>query len=605
MPKYTEEQIKQYMNYVGGQSGVKYTPEQLAQYEKYIRTNYGDTPTKELPLGHPDNPAKADIFSSDINRTKAGFGDLEGIAPMIQQKGFTDVKKNASGELIAKGPDGKYYKDANEFFGGHPLNWAESHLGGAYPLAGMALGAAGAGALATPGTLGVGTIPASIAGAGVGAGVGEGARIGIGKYLGVHKGGAYDVNKDILGEGAMGALSEFGGKKIGMIPLPGKLASVDNATKMGLEKLVGMGQKGVTKISQALTGVDADAYLRQLLRPNQVKNALAPGNSLAVTRAAQDELSARAGQEGKAISQARQAFADKYGGEQIPTTPMQDTLEQAMARNAPNSSGRSGMTPDEFLELNDLKAKDLSTHAPDMYGNSTSQPVKSAGELQRTADWLQQQVSPNQYKGSAPTRSDKSQGTYQRLLGQLKDAFHEKSPELKSADAQFSDYADKAKILGPVEGPAGESFSSSLFGANKGARQEAAKDLIPGAYEGMADIGAKKATQTDSRLSKFGPSAPAILRSGTALGSGMAGFAASGNLEGGLLGLGLGTGVAVGTSPAVHAQAYYLAGKYGMPVVKALVDNPQLAPVLLDGADYGKLKSYWSDVTPGGNDETK
>lgn len=628
MAKYTDAQVQQYMGYVSKNYGDKYTPDQMKQYETYVRSNFGDDQaakggsyaakaTAELPQGHEDNPLEADLYGSDVNRAKASFGDTAGVAPLLTAGGFSDVKKNKGGDLVAKAPNGKFYKDQNGLLS-HPINWLESKAGGALPTAGMMGGA----------VLGEGA--ASIPLAAAGSGAGEAARIALGKKLGVYQGDMGQAGMDVAGETVGGGAAELGGKIIGKLPIPGTGMNIDAATKAGLEKLVGKMSKGATKLSSAMTGVDSDAYLRQLTRPDQVKNALEPGNALRVARSAQDELSARAGTEGSLISKARQEFAANHGNDPIDTTEMIGSAEDAIRRNLPNSSGKSGMTPDELGELQGLANKDLSGQkvtgqsvtqverqspvlGPDgkplMVTHDVSTPItervaaKPAGELQKTADWMQEQVNPKAYSTSGPTRSGKSSGAYQRILGQLKDAFHAKSPELAGADARFSDYANKAKILGPIENDAtGESFSSSLFGANKSARQEAAQSLVPKSYEGMADIGASKAMSSDPRFSKLGPSAPAILRGGVSLGSGMAGFAASGgSLEGGLLGLGAGTAVSTATSPMVHKQFYYLAGKYGMPAVRALVQNPQIAPAILDSADLKRLRqtgqNIWSQMS--------
>lgn len=570
---------------------------------------------KSGPLpGTPENPIDADLFGSDIDRTKSSFGDLQGITPMLTQKGYKKVQKNGSGDLVAQGPDGRYYRDQEGF--SHPINYLEGHAGGALPTAGMVGGAAlGTGA-------GPGAPVASTILAGAGAGAGEVARQAIGKQLGVQA----QADPSVAGEEALkGSAAEVGGKALGKIPVPFMGMNIDEATKAGLQKLVQAGSRGAAKVSSMLTGVDSDAFLRMLNRPKQVAEALKPGNSLRVARAAQGELAARAETENKLISSARQNFQDNFGQTPVDTTPMQSSIDETLARNAPNSSGRSGLMPDEISELNDLKAKDFTGQqqtgtttqtttkqspilGPDGQPLSTTTsaqvptlvPVanKPAGELQRTADYLQEQVSPQAYKTVGPTRTGKSTGAFQDLLGKLKDSFHNLDPNgLGKADARFSDYADKVKLLGPVENDGtAESFATNLFGANKGVRREAAQSLIPKTYEDMADIGANKAMGTDPVHGLIkSPSGPAIVRVGGPLAMGLAGFA-SGGTERGLLGLGAGAGASVATSPIAHKEFYYLSGKYGMPAVRALVQNPQIAPAILDQADLGRIRGYGQNI---------
>lgn len=564
-------------------------------------------------------PLEADLYGDpnaglfDVtegkNRTSASFGNLEGIKPMLEKNGWKNIQQNPDGDIVALGPDGKYYKDKASFFS-HPINWVESHAGKALPLGGMMLGGTGSGVLAAPESLGTATLPAAVAGAGFGGAVGEGARIAVGKKLGTYQGTDSQVAGDVGGEGVKSSVAELGGKLIGKIPIPFTGMNVDAATAAALAKLAQKGSGAATRLSQALTGVDKDAYTRMLNRPDEVAGALAPGNALKVAGQGADELAARAGTEGELISNARKKFAEVHGATPVNTEPMIASTDDALARNAPNSSGESGMTPAEIEELNNVKNKSLVTKTPNpgMYGEGepTITPSKPAGELQRTADWMQEQVSPRAYNSSAPSRSGKSSGAYQKLLGQIKDAFHQMDPEgLGKADARFSDYANKAKILSGIEGDStGESFANNLFGANKGAKQEAAQALLPKTYESMADIGAAKAMKIDP-VTKAGlpGSAPAIIRAGGAATTALAGYAAGGT-EGGLLGLGLGITTGVATSPLAHKEFYYLAGKYGMPAVRALVANPQIAPAILDSADLSRLRSVgqnlWSTMKKSG-----
>lgn len=658
MGKYTPEQVGQYMNYVRQNFGSKYTPEQMAQYEGYVRSNFadssagedsapasasgfrGDPHATQLPqqptspaLGELENPISMDLYGSvgsgadnitdeakgDAARVAASFGNVAGNTPTLLARGAKGVQKNKAGDLVIQGPDGKFYKDNAGWR--HPINWLESKVGGALPTAGMMLGGAAAGAAAAPETLGTGSIPAAVAGAGAGGAAGEGARIAVGKALGTYKGDASDVASDVAGEGVGSAAAELGGKVIGKVPIPGTGMNIDAATKAGLEKLVS-GTKGVlTKMSGALTDKDAAAYLRLMDRPNQVGKALRPGNTLAVSRAAQDELAGRAGSEDALISQARKTFAEKYGREPINTDEMQKAVTEFQQANALNTSGHSGMTQGELDELQGLKDNDLSTTrqtAPEVRASEinpradfsrgvvidrgpefqvqpaaqVTEPVKGAGELQKTADWLQQQVTPSAYNTNLPTtRSAKSVGAYQRLLGLLKDSFHKMDPEgLGKADARFSDYAGKAKLLGPIENDAtGESFAANLFGKNKGARQEAAQELIPRSYEDMADIGAAKHLKGPGPISKVGPS----VAGSVPLVMGAAGLGASGgNPIAGLLGVLGGTATVAATTPSVHALGYKLAGKYVLPGVNMLARNPQLLPALLDST--GARQSAWS-----------
>lgn len=574
--------------------------------------------------GGIDNPHEKSLLP-DMERAAGSFGDEAGRIEQLKKNGFSDVRKNKQGDLVAKGYDGKYYRDATKFTE-HPVNWAESKLGHALPTSGMVLGAVGG--------EGVASVPLAAAGAGLG----ETLRVAAGKHMGTYKGGLPEAAMDVAGETLGGAAAEVGGKAIGKLPLP--LAggvTIDQATKDALAALVSGGSKVATRISQTLTGVDKDAYMRQLMRPNEVKNALQPGNALAVATGAAGEREARDSAESSLISQARQDFREQFGRDPMNTQEFIDAVSKARQRNAPNEFGESAMTPSELSELERLNAQSFVTPREtkpavtasrvsfekkpsvlkDASGNaienvrsapgpeytvqpaeSVLDPKQSVGSLQRTADWLQKEVPQGHYDKTIPgARSEKSIGTYQELLGKIKDAFHKKDPNgLGRADARYHQYIEKSKVLGPLDRTQGaEGFIDNLFGKNKTAVQEAAQDIIPQHFEKAADIGANKAMTKDP-FSKLGPSAPAIIRGGGTLAAAAGGFAASGSLEGGMLGLGGGLGIMTATSPKVHQQLYYLAGKYGMPVIEKVLANPQLAPVLLDTADYNKIKSYGQNI---------
>ncbi len=589
----------------------------------------GSVPVEpSYPEGHPENPKVANFFEDphtlvdvggNVDRTKQSFGDLGGMQEELQKRGFSDVKKNSAGDYIAKGADGQYYRDANHFLG-NPVNWAESHTGQALPTAGMIIG----GATSAPG------IVTAAAGAGGGAMAGEAGRIMLGKTMGVYRGGTSDALKDVALEGAGGAAAEAGGKVIGKFPIPGTGLSIDGATKLALEKMVAGGAKASTRASQFLTGKDSEAYLRYLMNTKRLDGALVPENVMDVVARGRAEGAAKDKAMNKMISGERQAFRDDFGPTIVQTPEMIGATQEAAARNAPNAAGQSGMEPKELEELTKLqdslqtkrvtqpevKASNLDVKKDPLTGQKTFSPGKEftvtpeavsaepqapVSELAKTADYLQKEIDASAYKpgiGPGSNRSAKSQAALQNVLGKLKGAFHGISPAYKAADATYSKYASQAPLLDPLmkEGQ-GESFAANLFGANKVERQAAAKAVIPKTYEDLADIGAmKELTGADSRLAKVGgPTGAGAIRVGGTMASGAAGAAMGGPI-GGLVGLVGGAATAGLTSPAAHKALYGLAGKYGMPVVEALVKNPQLAPALLDKVDLYKLRAVGANV---------
>lgn len=165
--------------------------------------------------GSDESPIKTDLAGGDLNRVKQSFGDHGALAKKLISQGFVDVSQDKSGNLIAKKPDGKWYRDEDNFLG-HSLNWLESSVGKALPLAG---GIAG----------GLGTGPGAVTGAAAGGGVGEAARIGIGKLIGVNDSSPEemlgDIGKESLVQGVGRAIAPV--VESGLIkPLVGTIGEV-------------------------------------------------------------------------------------------------------------------------------------------------------------------------------------------------------------------------------------------------------------------------------------------------------------------------------------------------------------------------------------------
>ena len=241
----------------------------------------------------PDAPISKDLFG-DYGRTAGSFGDDGGKAKMLAGQGYVSAKRNGAGDQVFQHADGKWYKDADNFFSGakglegyvpeHPLNWAESKLGKALPMLGMMAGGAAGAAVGAP-EAGVGAIPGAMAGAAGGSIAGEGMRQATGKYLGTYDGDASDSARDMATEGLVGGLTEGAGRAVAPVVEPYVKAGLDSAGKLI--------KSGVSNASSLMTGVPKEAIERLIERPSQVLGADAEGKALSVAQSARQELQDR------------------------------------------------------------------------------------------------------------------------------------------------------------------------------------------------------------------------------------------------------------------------------------------------------------------------
>jgi hypothetical protein len=501
----------------------------------------------EPPLGSADNPHSLDLFGGNLERIKSSFGDEPGITKMLEQQGFQYPHRNKDGEMVAYEPKSKqWFKDEQGL--SHPLNWAAGHLGGALPTGGMAVGGVlGGSALGYPG---------AVAGAGAAGGAGEAARVGVGKMLGVNQG---DFTPQVVNEAKNSALAESIGRPVaaGLAMIPG-VKQAGAAVMKYPAKLAG-------KLSSLATfgAVDPEAATRLLMRPNQVLGSTKGQNVLDVAQAGAKELEGTEREMGSQISKARQAFADKYGANPVDTTHMTEAMQDAIERNRPNAYGQGPMEPEELEVLGGKQGVgSLDNGTGDATSSGSRNTSQTAGSLQKTADYMQQQAKGFYDKtGASKFKTDKGAGIAARTAGQIKGALHELSPELASADRQFSDYAGASNLMKGIENPqTAENFASNLFGKNKGAAQVAAQKYMPQTYERMADIGAFKSFGKDP-LQALGPTAPIVGRLAMpAVGGSLAAHFSSNPLAS-LLGTVGGLGFAAGTSPLVHRVGLGIAGR--------------------------------------------
>lgn len=498
----------------------------------------------------PENPSGKDLYGDYRSRMASSFGNDPGIAGLLAKSGYVDAKRNSKGEFVVKhASDGKWYKDQDNFLD-HPINYAEAHLGSALPLIGMAAGGGSAG----------------IPGAAAGAMGGEGLRQATGRALGTYEADPLESLKDTALEGAGGAAGEAIGK-----PISEGLAYYAKPLIPAAKDAI---KKGVSTVSEFMSGVPKEAVERLIERPGQVMNAESDGNALNVARRARDEFLNRDSQEDQAIQAARQKFRAQFGDQPVDTSPIIKNQNDFVSKNAPTNQGTGPLSENEIQNINGIEKRDLTTtqKKPGMYEDTENYlPQKSAGDLQKLADSLSTQIK-NFDQSKAPGSGDTRYQSYLRgLYGKVKARLHDLNPEgLGAADSRFSNYADDAGRLGRLENEdTMEGFINNFYGKNKTLMRESAQNVIPESAEDIADIGASRA------FSKQGPAGSDMGR--RSLGGIAAGSGVAATMHGSPLGFALGVATAASTSPALHKAVIGNASKLmEAPWFKAIQANPQL-----------------------------
>ncbi len=253
----------------------------------------------------------------------------------------------------------------------------------------------------------------------------------------------------------------------------------------------GLLQKGLGTAAELSSGVPSEDAVRLMQNPSGVLNPKAP---LDIAKNAQAEFLARNASEGKQIGEARKAFASKFGNTQVDTTPVLENIQNKIADKGLLNGEERGLTFGEQKNLTDqansrLKSTELLPDATEGVVNK-----KSASSLQGFADKLSRDVKSFEQSKAPGTGDTPHQAQLRQTYGKVKELLHNLDPEgLKKADAQFSDYANKADSIASIEDPKKmEGFINNFFGKNKSLMRENAKGLLPETMPDIEDLGASK-----------------------------------------------------------------------------------------------------------------
>jgi hypothetical protein len=344
-----------------------------------IRSKYGPGQGKTA-----QDPAAGQLFS-DSERVLSGFGNPQGMAPTLAQKGFKNPRL-IDGEYEAQDPSGKWVRDESNFFRRgsalspkswipqHPINWLEAKAGKALPLAGQVAGnVAGDIAGFASGPAAPVAVPAlGAAGGAAGGYTGEGVRQVIGDALGVYQGDGMNDAADSAKEGFIGGL-------LGGLPIPGagKLLSKEapvagKAAREGLERgwaTVGeLGQEGVNrglnlgrktlaKGAGFISGLTPENVETLLKSPLSVWKMGREGSDVELAKQGQKEVTGKIKELGKNVEYANRGM--NMGMGQAPIDPRRAMvlvreMNEALAPYRKGGAFAGKMTDTEIQELDDL-----------------------------------------------------------------------------------------------------------------------------------------------------------------------------------------------------------------------------------------------------------
>lgn len=241
--------------------------------------------------------------------------------------------------------------------------------------------------------------------------------------------------------------------------------------------------KGVAKVGQFVSGADEDALLRNIERPNQIREAMSEGFSSDLGKQVVQEVDDLGLNLGKQVNKAKTDFYKSHGDVDILGVGqnLAEQVDNFLQIHSPSQKGFSALDKGQIEDLTNLK-KVLKG------GNFTGE------DLVKFRDYLDQvERLANKYGNDT--------GPYTNFLKSLRSSadvtLDNLSPQIDKANTAFAQYKSDTNLLRSAtnEGQS-EKMINNLYGANKGAQQEAAQRLFSNeTLEKAKDIAANKAVK--------------------------------------------------------------------------------------------------------------
>lgn len=239
------------------------------------------------------------------------------------------------------------------------------------------------------------------------------------------------------------------------------------------------------KAASFFSGVDEDAARRQMLRPAQTKAAQGDAFGYNLGKQAVNETENLGRTLGRESGEAGQEFIGRFGSQEMPNN-IASQIDDFLAKNSKSKMGFSSLNDTERKTLEDLS-------------NTFKSGAATGEDIYKIRGYL------DHVKDLAGKYDKDGTGPYSQFLMSLRgqaDALADAaSPRLDSANKALSRFKDDTSLLrGSVNESQAEGMINNLYGANKGAKQEAARRLFsPETMESAKDIAANKAFEASKR----------------------------------------------------------------------------------------------------------
>lgn len=319
------------------------------------------------------------------------------------------------------------------------------------------------------------------------------------------------IGSRVLTSGAQGALSGFGlsdetsaqglasdtalgfGLGAGMqtvgekVIAPGiqKIGSLTDRVMQAAAQKSPTANRILSKAAQFASGVDEDAALRQIQRPMQTAAAESDDFAFKIGKNAVHDTESLGTQLGSNVNSAKQKFLQIKGENIYDVGVLSQKVGEFLDANKPSAAGFSGISKTQRQDLMDLqKMLDGPINGEDLV------------KIREYLDHVERLAGKYDQEGTGPFI-----GFLKQLRGTADGILDRVDPGIDSANQAYAQFkADTGLLRSATNEGRAESMISNLYGANKGAQQEAAARLFrPDTLEAAQDIAANKAFETAKR----------------------------------------------------------------------------------------------------------
>lgn len=296
---------------------------------------------------------------------------------------------------------------------------------------------------------------------------------------------AKDLAMDTGAGALMGMGTQFVGEKV-VAPAIQKVGSFTDRIMQAANNKSPTANRLLSKAANLTSGVDEDAAMRQIQRPLQTAAAQSDDFAFNMGKQAVHDTESLGYQLGQDVSSAKNQFLNSSGDKVVEGTDvLKSKVADFLAANKPSTRGFSGISDSQRMDLMDLqKMLDGPINGEDL--------VKVRDYL----DHVERLAGKYDQDGTGPFI-----GFLKNLRGTADGILDRVDPNIDNANKAFSQYkADTGLLRSATNEGQSERMIGNLYGANKGAQQEAAGRLfMPDTLEAAKDIASNKAFTNATR----------------------------------------------------------------------------------------------------------